>query len=468
MNRLSLDVLVVAAAFVLTSSGAPTAASSTLADLGGELCEDSAFTCLTLDLPVNHFDPSDDRTLAVTFAVLPASGQRVGAFVVAVGGPGGSGLEEADWRFEGFGPTIRERFDIVFFDQRGVDMGEELTCPDADESTIDTWSQLPVDFPERWDPLVEATSDYVEDCVAEMPRGDLLPFLGTAQAAADLEAFRDAMGYDRLVLYGESYGTQFAQVYAGAYPDSVERLILDGTIDLTLDAQEESELDIEALDSVLSSVFEACDLNVDCAADMGCPQRRRTGSWKPNSKRDRPPVMLPTGDGGTEEVTLAAEDLGYVAFSNIYGESDRMVFLRALAAYAGRDDLVPLVRLNEVDGWSDISRAVYQSVTCLDTALPGDTPEEETDRIRAAAEAAEPTQRWAYESALDCVFWPGVDHAQDPLDAFRGHGHTHPGHRHRGRPDHAHRLRFGGLQPSRRWLSHRGHRRVPRHVRPGS
>ena len=135
MNHLNLDVLVVAAAFVLTSSGAPTATSSTLADLGGELCEDSAFTCVTLDLPVNHFDPSDDRTLAVTFAVLPASGARQGAFVVAVGGPGGSGLEEADWRFEDFGPAIRERFDIVFFDQRGVDMGEELTCPDTDESS---------------------------------------------------------------------------------------------------------------------------------------------------------------------------------------------------------------------------------------------------------------------------------------------------------------------------------------------
>jgi pimeloyl-ACP methyl ester carboxylesterase len=422
MNRLNLDLLVIAAAFVLTSSGAPTATSNTLADLGGELCEDSAFTCLTLDLPVNHFDPSDDRTLAVTFAVLPASGARQGAFVVAVGGPGGSGLEEADWRFESFGPTIRERFDIVFFDQRGVDMGEELTCPNAAESSTDTWSQLPDDLPERWDPLVQATSAYVEDCVAEMPRGDLLPFLGTAQAAADLEAFRDAMDYDRLVLYGESYGTQFAQVYADAYPDSVERLILDGTIDLTLDAQQESELDLDAMDSVLGLVFEACDLDVDCAADMGMPAAEAYRKLETQLEEGPATVMLPNGDGGTEEVTLAAKDLGSVAFSNIYMESDRMVFLRALAAYAGRSDLVPLVRLNEVDGWSDISPAVYQSVTCLDTAMPGDTPEEETDNIRGAAEAAEPTQRGAHESALDCVFWPGVDHAQDPLDPFVGTG----------------------------------------------
>jgi pimeloyl-ACP methyl ester carboxylesterase len=422
MNHLNLDVLVIAAAFVLTSSGAPTATSSILADLGGELCEDSAFTCVTLDLPVNHFDPSDDRTLAVTFAVLPASGQRVGAFVVAVGGPGGSGLAEANERFENFGPAIRERFDIVFFDQRGVDMGEQLACPNTNELSGDTWSQLPEDLPERWDPLVEATSAYVEDCVAEMPEGELLPFLGTAQAAADLEAFRTAMGYDRLVLYGESYGTQFAQVYADAYPNSVERIILDGTIDQTLDSHQEKEMDIEAMDFVLGLVFAACDLDVDCANDMGMPAAEAYRKLETQLEKGPADILLPTETGEPVQTSLTVDELGYLAFSNIYMESDRMLFLRALAAYAGRNDLVPLVRLNEAEWWSDNSHAVYQSVTCLDTALHGDTPDEEANWILAAAEAAEPTQRWAHESALDCVFWPGVDHSQDPLAPFVGTG----------------------------------------------
>ena len=256
-----------------------------------------------------------------------------------------------------------------------------------------------------------------------MPRGDLLPFLGTAQAAADLEAFRDAMGYDRLVLYGESYGTQFAQVYAGAYPNSVERLILDGTIDQTLDSFQEKELDIEATDFVLGLVFEACDLDVDCVADMGMPAAEAYRKLETQLEKEPANIHAPHRDRrGPCRPALTVDELGYLAFSNIYMESDRMFFLRALAAYAGRDDLVPLVRLNEAERWSDNSHAVYQSVTCLDTALPGDTPDEETNRIRGAAEAAEPTQRWAYESAMDCVFWPGVDHAQDPLNPFVGRG----------------------------------------------
>ena len=328
MNHVNLDVLVVTAAFVLTSSGAPTATSSTLADLGGELCEDSAFTCVTLDLPVNHFDPTDDRTLAVTFAVLPASGARQGAFVVAVGGPGGSGLEEADWRFEDFGPMIRERFDIVFFDQRGVDLGEELTCPDTNELSGDTWSQLPDDLPERWDPLVEATSAFVKDCVAEMPRGDLLPFLGTAQAAADLEAFRDAMGYDRLVLLrGELRDPVRPGLRRRLSPTRLSASSSMGrSTRLSTTTRRKNWTSRRWTSSWAWCSKPAISTSI-APPIWGCPPPRRTGSWKPNSKKGPATVMLPTGDGGTEEATLAAEDLGNVAFSNIYMESDRMVFL---------------------------------------------------------------------------------------------------------------------------------------------
>ena len=42
------------------------------------------------------------------------------------------------------------------------------------------------------------------------------------------------MGDDKFWLYGESYGTRFAQMYAGAHPDHLAGLILDGTIDPTL------------------------------------------------------------------------------------------------------------------------------------------------------------------------------------------------------------------------------------------
>ena len=67
-----------------------------------------------------------------------------------------------------------------------------------------------------------------------MGNPDILPYLGTQQAVEDLERFRQIMQDDKLWLYGESYGTQYAQTYAAAHGDHLAGLILDGTVDLTL------------------------------------------------------------------------------------------------------------------------------------------------------------------------------------------------------------------------------------------
>ena len=67
-----------------------------LEGLGGVPCPDSDFTCVTLTVPLNHFDANDSRTIDVVFAILPASGERKGMFVTATGGPGSAGLASAD------------------------------------------------------------------------------------------------------------------------------------------------------------------------------------------------------------------------------------------------------------------------------------------------------------------------------------------------------------------------------------
>ena len=99
--------------------------------LGGVPCPDSDFTCVTLTVPLNHFDPQDSRTMDVVFAILPATGERKGMFVTATGGPGTAGLASADGYTAAFDPSIPEHFDIVFFDQRGVGQSGGLQCADA-------------------------------------------------------------------------------------------------------------------------------------------------------------------------------------------------------------------------------------------------------------------------------------------------------------------------------------------------
>jgi pimeloyl-ACP methyl ester carboxylesterase len=59
--------------------------------------------------------------------------------------------------------------------------------------------------------------------------GDLARFVSTAFVARDMEEIRKALGEDELTGYLVSYGTGIGQTYANMFPDSVGRMILDGT-----------------------------------------------------------------------------------------------------------------------------------------------------------------------------------------------------------------------------------------------
>src|SRR5262249_29221454 len=62
-------------------------------------------------------------------------------------------------------------------------------------------------------------------CAASLgPRRD---FYGTPDQAQDVDAVRQALGYDKLPLSAASYGTELAVEYAREFPTHVERLLLD-------------------------------------------------------------------------------------------------------------------------------------------------------------------------------------------------------------------------------------------------
>jgi pimeloyl-ACP methyl ester carboxylesterase len=392
-----------------------------LQQLGGEPCPDSELTCITLEV---QLDESDARqgTVDVTFGVLPASGTPEGVLVTAVGGPGSSGIYDSQWRLASLDPAIHERFDIVYFDQRGVGLFEEPSCPDADASYWDGYESLPEQLTQRWRGLVQVADSFVESCVIEMGDPEFLAHLGTADAVRDLEAFRQAMGYDKLVIYGESYGTLFAQTYASAYPDAVERLVLDGTIDATRDGIETTIDQIDAFDDLLKMIFEACDEDVICSGDMGMPAERAYANLMRALEVEPATVRFPVEGDVFEDLLLTGDDVGYLAFSSVYSADDRMMFLRALAAATSRDDLIPMMRLWEMTYGSGGSTMMTTAVSCLDSAIPGVNADAELEALTAAWEVTPELHQWFYEISLMCVYWPNVDRTLNPPAPFRGEG----------------------------------------------
>lgn len=390
-----------------------------LKQLGGVPCpNDSAFTCVTLTVPLDHFNPADTRTLAVTFAVLPATGNRKGMFVTVTGGPGTSGIAVADSYTAAFDPAIPRRFDIVFFDQRGATLSGGLACSEAAVAFYQ--SDFRADTPAQEAALKNAARTFSTDCVSELGRPEALPYYGTAQAIEDLELFRRLLQDERLWLYGESYGTQYAQTYAAAHGEHLAGLLLDGAVDLTLTGFEYYAQQAQAFNATLVATLEACTADPACAADFRQEAVTTYDQLAQRLQQTANAFRFPLADGRTVRRTYTFADLEVTAAGQAYSEGDRMLFNRALAAYAGRRDLVPLARLLYANLGLDpqtlavvpdptYSDGMFYAVECQDYGYPGATPEVRADNYLRAGdpvEAALPRLASLFYGDLPCAYWP--------------------------------------------------------------
>jgi pimeloyl-ACP methyl ester carboxylesterase len=404
---------------VSVTEGAATESAPGLKGLGGVPCPDSKFTCVTLTVPLNHFDSKDSRKIKVVFAILPATGERKGMFVTATGGPGSAGITSADSYTSSFDASILEHFDIVFFDQRGVGQSGGLQCANA--ATAFYRSDLSANTPEEEAAMVSSARTFSNDCVAEMGNPEILPYLGTDQSVEDLEAFRKAIGDEKFWLYGESYGTQYSQIYAAAHPDHLAGLILDGTVDLTLSSEQYYVKQTHAFNDVLGLTLEACNNDAVCAESMGGGDAIAAyDKLAERLKQSSQQFDFPLPSGGIAKRTFSFADLEYGATSYMYSEATRMIFLRALAAYSRNEDLAPMARILYDSLVLDpetlvaipdptYSDAEYYGVECQDYSFFSGTPDERAAAFIRAGDVIDTTvQHFStiFYGDMPCVFWP--------------------------------------------------------------
>ena len=404
-----------------TEKSQKSATETILEDLDGYPCFDgSAFTCVTIEVPLDHFNSDDTRTILVTFAVLPAFGERKGMFVTATGGPGYSGIASADYYLTGFDESILSAFDVVFFDQRGIGYSDPAgtTCPYAAVTYYQQDARGKT--PKQEKALKKAASNFSTDCVNEVADPSILPYLGTKQAVEDLEYFRQLIGDEQFWLYGESYGTQYAQTYAASYGEHLAGMILDGTVDLTFDGINYYAQQAQAFNDTLVSALSACNEDPICRKNMLGNAVRGYDRLASQLSRGSISFKFPLANGKSANRKFTLTNLEFVAASQVYNESDRMMFVRALAAYASQKDLAPLARLLYLDMGLDsqtpdvipdpyYSDAVYYGVECQDYGYPGSSPEDKAKQYLRAADPFEssiPRLASLIYADLPCAYWP--------------------------------------------------------------
>ena len=244
-----------------TTSSAPSAPSTALT---WQPCG-AGLQCGTVSVPLDYAHP-EGRHIGIALERHPATGARVGSLVLNPGGPGESGIGSMDLFLSTLSATLKSRFDLIAFDPRGVGRSAPIRCVSAAQLAhfydIDPVPAGPAQFQN----LVAEDRAFASGCQALS--GDLLPFVGTANAARDMEAIRLALGESKLTYLGFSYGSLLGATYAGEYPTHIRAMVLDGGIDPALGVVETSNAQAIGFDEELTAFFNYC---------LGTP----TCAWKP-------------------------------------------------------------------------------------------------------------------------------------------------------------------------------------------
>ncbi len=222
--------------------------------------------CATLTVPLDYDAPDGDAIdIAVARTATAEADARIGSLVFNPGGPGGSGIEFLTSAATLVPAELAARFDLVSFDPRGVGASTAIDCEvDFDDDV----SLLSSDDDAGWDALVTDALGRADSCSAETLACE--PYLGTNNAARDLDELRAALGDDRLSYVGFSYGTRLGATYAELFPDRVRALVLDGAVKPTDDSALIGLDQGPGFDAALESFAAACDADADCGlAELG-------------------------------------------------------------------------------------------------------------------------------------------------------------------------------------------------------
>jgi pimeloyl-ACP methyl ester carboxylesterase len=208
---------------------------------------DSAAKCGTYEVWENR-ETKSGRKIQLDLAVIPAKlrAREADPIVVFAGGPGQGAISLASQILPLF-TKLNDTRDIVLLDQRGTGNSNPLDCDEETQPPLQSLFE---------DTLPE---ELIAKCLARLdadPRQ-----YGTSIAVEDLDEVRAALGYQKLNLWGGSYGTRVALEYLRRHGEHVRSVVLDGVAPATMKLPLSF---VEDGDAALQRLLEACDKEERC------------------------------------------------------------------------------------------------------------------------------------------------------------------------------------------------------------
>jgi pimeloyl-ACP methyl ester carboxylesterase len=368
-------------------------------------CGEGIF-CADVEMPMNWDDPASEPIEIATSYRQADKKQPLGFVLFNPGGPGASGY---DWVLESsdFLGTrkLRENFNILGFDPRGVGRSSAVSC--LTDAETDEFLYNVTGFELGSDEDLEFSRAAIKDFGAKCLEGtgDLLAHVDTVSAAKDMDVLRAVLGQEKLHYLGYSYGSLLGTTYATLFPDRVGQFVLDGAIDPTVSDEQQTLFQIQAFEKALMAFLEACDQYTDCPF---------TGIVEGDLKTIREFFLelesepLPTKSG--RELTIWAAVTGLIM--PLYSESYWPYLATAfdMALNKGQGDVFMLLadqyndRSDDGTYSTNILAANY-AISCLDSRASTNIFSMRRQNS-ALLEAAPTLGRYWQFGALRCESWP--------------------------------------------------------------
>jgi len=305
-------------------------------------------TCGTVAVLENPEKPAG-RTIPLNVVIVKPVKRAAGAIPKfhLEGGPGVAGTAPSPF-YVGPGTIYGASRDVVLIDQRGTGGSGPLTCADLDRRNV-------------WDD--EYHPDQVEACRDALEAHADLTQYSTEHAAADVDAVRASLGYERIDIWSVSYGTELAQAYLKAHPERVHAAVLAGFVPLDV---RQPLFHANNAQRVLDLLF------YECAADATCRLKypRLREDWASVLRRlDAGPVSV-TVNG--RSVRLRRGPFGELVRERMATASSQRALPALIHAAAG-GDFIGFVGSN-ADGPPPVAEGLYLSIVCSEAQprIPAD------------------------------------------------------------------------------------------------
>lgn len=336
-----------------------------------ERCSDGKAECAQARVPIDYTKP-DGAQATIALAKMPAAKTPKGTILVNPGGPGGSGIDMALQAKLYLPSAVWHNYDVIGFDPRGV--GESTPAIDCVSDT-ELGHVLDKSYPDSEAGVAEFNADATKlDQACAAHSGAILPYVGTANAARDLDVLRQLAGQPKLVYLGFSYGTFLSQEYAQLFPHNVGRMVLDGVEDPTAGSAQMGYAQSLGFERALRNYMDTCVKQSSCpfngSTDAGLGKVRTLFD-------DALAHPIPTSDK-SRPLTQSAFFSGIAAA--LYSQQTWPILTEAFTQVVNKNDgsmfqyLADTMNSREGNKFTNNSNEAFWAINCAD--FPASTPEE--------------------------------------------------------------------------------------------